>query len=33
MNDESVTSLPSKGSKTKEKILKTSLKLFARKGI
>lgn len=32
MNDESVTSLPSKGSKTKEKILKTSLKLFASKG-
>ena len=32
MNDESVTSLPSKGSKTKEKILKVSLKLFATKG-
>ncbi|HIQ28586.1 MAG TPA: TetR/AcrR family transcriptional regulator [Sulfurovum sp.] len=32
MNDESVTSLPTKGSKTKEKILKTSLKLFAVKG-
>jgi len=32
MNDESVTSLPTKGSKTKEKILKTSLKLFASKG-
>jgi len=32
MNDESVTSLPSKGSKTKDKILKTSLKLFASKG-
>ncbi len=32
MHDESVTSLPSKGSKTKEKILKTSLKLFASKG-
>ena len=32
MNDESVTSLPSKGSKTKEKILKTSLKLFSTKG-
>ena len=32
MNDESVTSLPTKGSKTKEKILKVSLKLFASKG-
>lgn len=32
MNDESVTSLPTKGSKTKEKILKISLKLFATKG-
>ena len=32
MNDESVTSLLSKGSKTKEKILKTSLKLFSTKG-
>jgi len=32
MNDESVTSLPSKGSKTKEKILKTALKLFSEKG-
>lgn len=32
MSDESVTSLPSKGSKTKEKILKTSLKLFSDKG-
>ena len=32
MNDESVTSLPTKGSKTKEKILKVSLKLFATKG-
>jgi len=32
MNDESVTSLPSKGSKTKEKILKISLKLFSAKG-
>jgi AcrR family transcriptional regulator len=32
MNDESVTSLPSKGSKTKDKILKTSLKLFSTKG-
>jgi len=32
MNDESVTSLPTKGSKTKEKILKTSLKLFSTKG-
>jgi AcrR family transcriptional regulator len=32
MNDQSVTSLPSKGSKTKEKILKTSLKLFSAKG-
>lgn len=32
MNDKSVTSLITKGSKTKEKILKTSLKLFASKG-
>ena len=32
MNDESVTSLPTKGSKTKEKILKIALKLFATKG-
>ena len=32
MNDESVTSLPTKGSKTKEKILKVALKLFATKG-
>jgi len=32
MNEQSVTSLPSKGSKTKEKILKTSLKLFSAKG-
>jgi len=32
MNDESVTTLPSKGSKTKEKILKVSLKLFSAKG-
>jgi len=32
MNEQSVTSLPSKGSKTKEKILKTSLKLFSTKG-
>ena len=32
MNDESVTSLPTKGSKTKEKILKHALKLFATKG-
>lgn len=32
MSDESVTSLPSKGSKTKDKILKTSLKLFSTKG-
>jgi len=32
MNDESVTSLPTKGSKTKEKILKVSLKLFSTKG-
>lgn len=32
MSDESVTSLPSKGSKTKEKILKTALKLFSSKG-
>jgi len=32
MDEQSVTSLPSKGSKTKEKILKTSLKLFSAKG-
>ena len=32
MNEQSVTSLPTKGSKTKEKILKVSLKLFATKG-
>ena len=32
MNDESVTSLPTKGSKTKEKILKHALKLFSSKG-
>ena len=32
MDDESATSLPSKGSKTKEKILKVSLKLFSTKG-
>jgi len=32
MNDESVTSLPTKGSKTKDKILKTALKLFSAKG-
>jgi len=32
MDDENVTSLPNKGSKTKEKILKVSLKLFATKG-
>ncbi len=32
MNEQSVTSLPSKGSKTKDKILKTSLKLFSAKG-
>jgi len=32
MNDNSVTSLPTKGSKTKEKILKVSLKLFSAKG-
>lgn len=32
MDDESVTSPPTKGSKTKEKILKTSLKLFSTKG-
>jgi len=32
MNDESVTYLPTKGSKTKEKILKVSLKLFSAKG-
>ncbi len=32
MNDENVTSLPSKGSKTKDKILKISLKLFSTKG-
>ena len=32
MHEQSVTSLPSKGSKTKDKILKTSLKLFSAKG-
>jgi AcrR family transcriptional regulator len=32
MNEQNVTSLPSKGSKTKEKILKVSLKLFSTKG-
>jgi AcrR family transcriptional regulator len=32
MNEQSVTSLPTKGSKTKEKILKISLKLFSAKG-
>jgi len=32
MNDESVTSSVSKGSKTKDKILKTALKLFSSKG-
>ena len=32
MNEQSVTSLPTKGSKTKEKILKVSLKLFSTKG-
>ena len=32
MHHESITSLPSKGSKTKDKILKTSLKLFSAKG-
>ena len=32
MNEQNVTSLPTKGSKTKEKILKTSLKLFSEKG-
>ncbi|RRS30326.1 MAG: TetR family transcriptional regulator [Epsilonproteobacteria bacterium (ex Lamellibrachia satsuma)] len=32
MNEQSVTSSLSKGSKTKEKILKTSLKLFSSKG-
>ena len=32
MHDENVTSALSKGSKTKEKILKTSLKLFSTKG-
>lgn len=32
MSHESVTSLPSKGSKTKDKILKTALKLFSDKG-
>ena len=32
MNEQSVTSPPSKGSKTKEKILKHALKLFATKG-
>ncbi len=32
MNEQSVTSPPSKGSKTKDKILKQSLKLFSSKG-
>ncbi len=32
MNEQSVTSLPTKGNKTKEKILKVSLKLFSAKG-
>lgn len=32
MNDESVSSSPTKGSKTKDKILKVALKLFATKG-
>ncbi len=32
MTDESVNRAPTKGSKTKEKILKTSLKLFSAKG-
>ncbi len=32
MHEQSVISLPSKGSKTKEKILKVSLKLFSTKG-
>ncbi|MCB4776600.1 MAG: TetR/AcrR family transcriptional regulator [Sulfurovum sp.] len=32
MNDESVNTLPLKGSKTKEKILKHALKLFSAKG-
>ena len=32
MDEQSVNTLPSKGSKTKEKILKVSLKLFATKG-
>jgi AcrR family transcriptional regulator len=32
MNDENVTSLPTRGSKTKDKILNTSLKLFSSKG-
>ncbi|PHS40695.1 MAG: TetR family transcriptional regulator [Sulfurovum sp.] len=32
MTEQSVTSPPSKGSKTKDKILKTSLKLFSSKG-
>ncbi|DAB41009.1 MAG TPA: TetR family transcriptional regulator [Sulfurovum sp. UBA12169] len=32
MHDESAIPLPSKGSKTKDKILKTSLKLFSSKG-
>jgi AcrR family transcriptional regulator len=32
MHEQSVTSLPSKGSKTKDKILKVSLKLFSTKG-
>ena len=32
MNEQSVTTAPTKGSKTKEKILKTALKLFSTKG-
>ncbi len=32
MNEQSVSSSPTKGSKTKEKILKTALKLFSSKG-
>ena len=32
MNEQNVTSPPSRGSKTKDKILKTSLKLFSAKG-
>ena len=32
MNEQSVSSSPTKGSKTKDKILKISLKLFATKG-